>query len=85
MIMEFNFSYSESCDLCTCNGHPTIAMICSAVTPVMDSSSILMSAFGPRTTTTTSFCGIPPTSKPNTCNYMTIEEVKEFLMNEQKV
>ena len=83
-MAEFDFSYSESCDLCTCNGHPTIAMICSAVTPVMNSSFILMNAFGPRTTTT-SFSGIPSAAKSNTCNYMTIEEVKEFLMNEQKV
>ncbi|CAF0747420.1 unnamed protein product [Adineta ricciae] len=82
-LMHIIHTYSESCDLCTCNGHPTIAMICSAVTPVMDSSFILMNAFGPRTTAT-SFSGIPPTARSNTCNYMTIEEVKEFLMNEQK-
>ncbi len=83
ILLFFDFSYSESCELCTCNGNPTIAIICSKLTPVIDSSSVVLSPMGPRITFPQPFR--PPPISSITCNYMTIEEVKEFMLNEQKV
>lgn len=79
------FSYSESCDLCTCNGNRTIAMICSTVFPMIESS---LTSLNPITSVLP--CpfpfGSPSSPKASiTCNYMTTEEVKEFMLNEQKV
>ncbi len=79
-----NFSYSESCELCTCNGNPTIAIICSKLTPVIESSSIVLNSMAPRIPFPQPF-GPPPPMGSITCNYMTIEEVKEFMLYEQKV
>ncbi|UJR10105.1 hypothetical protein I4U23_014327 [Adineta vaga] len=71
--------HTESCELCTCNGNPTIAMICTEVTRTFLDPSVI---FGSRMLHS-SLCGSSTSSKSNTYNYMTIEEVKEFLMNEQ--
>ena len=80
--MYIFFSYSESCDLCTCNGHPTIAIICSKLTPVIDSSQAVLGPMAPRIPQP---FGPPPPMSSTTCNYMTTEEVREFMLNEQKV
>ncbi|CAF1503342.1 unnamed protein product [Adineta steineri] len=81
-LMHIIHTYSESCELCTCNRNPTIANICPRW-QVIESSLVSMvpvisclpfaQPFGPASTISSV-----------TGNYMTIEEVKEFMLNEQK-
>jgi hypothetical protein len=78
------FSYSESCELCTCNGNPTIAIICSKLAPVIDSSSVVLGPMIPRMPFPQPIRPLPPMNL-TIYNYMTIEELKEFMLNEQKV
>ena len=71
------FSYSESCDLCACNVNSTIEQICPGLMRGRrpSSSPMLFPAF-PMS---------PVTMGSTTNNYMTVEEVKEFMLIEQKV
>ena len=62
-----------------------MAIICTTVASIMDSSST-----GTSVITSGLPCSFPfgpptPPSSSTTCNYMTTEEVKEFMLNEQKV
>ncbi|CAF4477323.1 unnamed protein product, partial [Rotaria magnacalcarata] len=36
--MHIIHTYSGSCELCTCNGNPTISIVCSRLTPVIEAS-----------------------------------------------
>ena len=83
-LMHIIHTYSESCELCTCNGNRTIAIICSKLTPVIDSSSAAWISVAPRLPFPTP-CGPPSPVSSIIYNYMTTEEVKEFMLNEQKV
>lgn len=83
-LMHIIHIYSETCDLCTCNGNPTIAMICSKLTPLIESSNAVVRPTNGRVPFPQPF-GPPPPMGSITNNYMTMEEVKEFMLNEQKV
>ncbi|CAF2012824.1 unnamed protein product [Rotaria magnacalcarata] len=82
-LMHIIHTYSGSCELCTCNGNPTISIVCSRLTPVIEASLTGLSPMKPRAIPFSPQPGqIPMSSMTN--NYMTIEEVKEFMLNEQK-
>ena len=78
MSLFFCCSYNESCEINTCNQNQTIAALCStAVAAPMNSMTHDLSL--------SSSSGLPPPIGSTTYNYMTIEELKEFMLNEQKV
>jgi len=79
-----DFSYSESCELCACNGNPTIAMICTKLMPLVEPPAVVMGAMVAPIQFPKCF-GPPSTMGSIANNYMTIEEVREFMFNEQKV
>ncbi|CAF1232130.1 unnamed protein product [Rotaria sp. Silwood1] len=82
-LMHIIHIYSGSCELCTCNGNPTISIICSRLTPVIEQSTAVIIPMTPRPPSFPQHLGLIPMSSMIN-NYMTIEEVKEFMLNEQK-
>lgn len=77
MNQRLPFSYSESCDLCACNVNSTIERICPGLMRDRrpSSSPMLFPAFPIS----------PVTMNSTTNNYMTVEELREFMLIEQKV
>ncbi|CAF1093353.1 unnamed protein product [Rotaria sordida] len=82
-LMHIIHIYSGSCELCTCNGNPTISIICSVLSPLIEQSCAVTPAMILSKLSFPTHSGTIPISSM-TNNYMTIEEVKEFMLNEQK-